>query len=115
MGAAEQSPFTPPPNHNRNYWRSHVVHEAARAFGYLLAVFEVVLIQHRTTLGPVLVDLVDELEQQSNRDGRTAGQHRYARRRCEELARAREDRRSRMAMRLPPPTPSEAEPRLAGF
>lgn len=103
-------------NYIRNYWRSCIVHDAVQAFGYRgeLVQFEELLIAHRDDLGQPLRDLLDELEVQDRRDGRTEGQHRYVQRRCEELAHAFPHLRSEHAQQLPPP-PRQADQRLAGF
>ncbi|MEY4760666.1 MAG: hypothetical protein RLZZ200_522 [Pseudomonadota bacterium] len=77
----------PARNHVRDYWRSCIVHEACAVFGQTVTSFEPVLIANKDTLGPPLLALLNELEQQDRRDGRTIGQHRYVQRRCDEIAR----------------------------
>lgn len=95
-------------NHVRDYWRNGVVHEASRVFGHTVASFEPVLIANKDSLGRQLVDLLDELEHQDRRDGRTIGQHRFAQRRCAEIARHMPHLRTERAPLLPEPQQQEA-------
>lgn len=102
----------PPRNYIRDYWRSAIVDSFCRCLGHTAASFEPVLVEHKTTLGVSMRALLDELEQQERRDGRTEGQHRYVMRMAEAFARSSPSFCTKHAPRLPP-APADAEPELA--
>lgn len=83
----------------RGYWRSAIVHEVACAmdFRYDLAGFEQFVIAHKGTLGRAMRELLDELDEQEIRQGRSAGMHEGCIRRCAEIAGAFRSLLPRMA------------------
>jgi hypothetical protein len=98
-------------NFVRDYWRSVIAEYAMEAFGYRFgghARFQELLVEHRETLGVSLRALLDELETQDRRDGRTLGQDRYAQRKCDELARRNPTLRHPSARQLPEPATEDA-------
>lgn len=93
----------------RDYWRSVIIGETCRAFGHTAESFEPVLIANSDALGHPMRSLLDELEQQERRDGRTEGQHRYVQRACGDIARAFPQLATPRAPKLPQPTRAEAD------
>jgi hypothetical protein len=85
----------------RDYWRAAIVHDTARALGHTAATLEPVLIAHKDSLGASMRTLLDEIEGQDRRDGRTVGQHRYVQRKCEQIARMFPRLATERAPRLP--------------
>jgi hypothetical protein len=90
-------------NHIRDYWRGAIVHNVAAALGHTAVTFEPVLVAHKDSMGRAMRTLLDELEQQDRRDGRTIGQHIYAQRKCEDIARMFPHLATERAPRLPEP------------
>lgn len=80
-------PNTLSQNPIRDYWRSTIVHELRYWFGMSLAEIERLLINNSDIVRPVL-SLLNELETQDRRDGRTIGQHRYVQRVTGDIARS---------------------------
>lgn len=77
----------PARNHVRDYWRSCVVNATAQAMGHTPASLEPVLVANKDSLVKPMFTLLGDLETQSRRDGYTTGQHIYAQRQCETIAR----------------------------
>jgi hypothetical protein len=73
-----------PRDHVRDYWRSVIVAEAQQAFGVPSSAMDDFLLAN-AGVTDVLRDLLNEIDMQNKRDGRTIGQHRYAQRRCTAL------------------------------
>jgi hypothetical protein len=102
-------PLRGDPNSNpiRDYWRSCVVVDSCAAFGLSIESFEQVLIDNKATLGRALLDLLNEVDAQERRDGRTIGQHRYVQRRAFEIASAYPYLRTEHAQRIALPAAAE--------
>jgi hypothetical protein len=73
-------------NPTRDYWRTQIVLTTAKAMGRDHVTLEPVVEEHRDTLGRAMLDLLNELDQQERRDGRTRGMHIGCERRCFEIA-----------------------------
>lgn len=84
---APADPNEPVRDHVRDYWRSAVVFEAGKAVGLSMGELEPHVEEQAQTFGSALRALIDELQGQENRDGRTVGQHRYCQREAERIAR----------------------------
>lgn len=97
-------------NRIRDHWRSAICNEAANVFGYRrdLVKFGELLVAHKDTLATQLLHLLNDVEQQDRRDGRTAGLDRFVLRRCAEIARANQHLRTAHAPQLPAPAAEEA-------
>jgi len=80
-------PDQPQRNHVRDYWRSAVVYEAGKAVGLSMEQLEPYVEEMAASFGTALRELINELEGQETRDGRTIGQHRYCQREAERIAR----------------------------
>lgn len=76
-----------PRNLVRDYWRSAVVTDVARAYGLSVMALEPI-VESNSGLAGAMLSVIDELEMLEKRDGRTIGQHRYSQRRGEEIANA---------------------------
>lgn len=96
-------------NHIRDYWRSCVVHEVSHHLGHSVTTFEPVLVANRDTLGRSLLALLDELESQERRDGRTVGQLRYCQHKAEQIARMFAQLATEHAPLLAPPSRRDEE------
>jgi hypothetical protein len=106
----QQLPSEGPQRNNvRDYWRDVIVGEMCWWLGMSMVAFEPILVAAKDTLGGPLRALLDELEQQDRRDGRTVGQHKYAQRITGDLARQFKHLRTEHAPQLPEQRQSELE------
>jgi hypothetical protein len=85
----------------RDYWRSHVWDCYAWWFRRPAPELQRQLVEHKATLGQSLRELIDELEMQDRRDGRSTGQLKYAQQRVGHLARLYPHLRGENAPPLP--------------
>jgi hypothetical protein len=89
-------------NHVRDYWRTTVVDEMCFWLGMSADQFEPILTAHEHMIGRPLLDLLNELETQDRRDGRSAGQHHYCQRITSDVVRENSQHRTANAPQLPP-------------
>ena len=115
-GAAAADQFTPPRDYARDRWRDIVVDDAANAFGYRYRIprFLELLTQRKAELADPLRHLLDDLVAAELKPHRAQSLRDYARRRCEDLARAHPQLRTEHAPKLPLPA-NDADGSFAEF
>lgn len=72
----------------RDYWRSCIVNAVAREMGHTTETLEPFVEANAGTFGRSMLELLNELDSQERRDGRTHGMHLGCYRRCNEIARS---------------------------
>lgn len=114
--AAAESAFTPPRDYARDRWRDIVVDDAANAFGYRYQIprFLELVTQRKAELADPLRHLLDDLVAAELKPHRSQSLRDYARRRCEDLARAHSELRTENAPKLPSPA-NDADGSFADF